>query len=151
EALGERSMNTKLDLADIQGNIAWGYRHKHFKQLFGTIEGEVGRWKDFLFELSDLVTHGRHAREATKATLNVGISYAGLQKLIPNWAPWLSERFPAYVAGMGKRAADLGDPENVDFDEWDGRHLWLAIHATDKRVLDERIATIVQLAKRMSL
>jgi hypothetical protein len=40
-------MNT-IDLTDIQGNIARGYRHPQYRQLFGTIDGDIQSWKSFL-------------------------------------------------------------------------------------------------------
>ena len=96
-------MTTHFDLSDVQGNIGRGYRLPVFKQLFATIEGDVGRWKEFLSRLEPLVTRGHHQNEQP-ATLNVGVSYVGLARLVAPWSAALARGFPAFSAGMKARA-----------------------------------------------
>src|SRR5262249_53442648 len=129
-------------------NIAWGYEQTQLKQLFGTIDGNPGRWKKFLSKLD--VTHGPHAPHASEATLNVGISYAGLVQLTPTWAPALAARFPAFAARMVNRLVQRGD-KRVYYQEWNRRHVCLTIHAPNKKVRDDRVDALLALAKELSL
>jgi Dyp-type peroxidase family len=127
------------ELQDIQGNVLRGYRHPHVAHLFGTIcEANVQRWRTALAGLD--VT-----REAVptkpSVTRNVGISHAGMKRLVPRAADEL-DRFEAYASGMEKRAELLEDPSDVPWAEWGCRHVWIAVHAVDRQRLDAEVARL---------
>jgi Dyp-type peroxidase family len=143
-------MSADFDLSDVQGNVGHGYRLPVFKQLFATIDGDVARFREFLARLEPLVARGHHAREQS-ATLNVGISYAGLARLVPGWSAALARGFPAFSAGMAARADSLGDPPGIDWRPWDGRHLWITVHAKDEAILQRQLKRVEECAAGLPL
>src|SRR5262245_59460925 len=144
-------MATKLDLCDIQGNITRGYRFPKYKQLFGTISGDVDGWRGFLSELVPRITTARGAGSDLASSTNIGISHAGLSKLIPSVAGAAAEPFPAFAAGMGERSRRLGDPTGIDWQRWDRRDVWISIHANSADQLEVEVETVVALARRWGI
>ena len=113
-----------LDLADLQGNILYGYRSlRHGRFLFFTYEtAQAGR--DFLGRLLPLVTTARqHAHRAAQngkldCAVNVALSFAGLAALGLPRESLVS--FPApFQDGMRARAASLGDTGDEAPQNWD--------------------------------
>jgi Dyp-type peroxidase family len=149
---------TTIDFADIQGNIARGYRFPRYRQLFGTIGDDVAQWKKFLGSLErGYVTDEERARRGPSAAVNVGISYTGLAALAPQVSgdSKLEERFGAFVAGMSARAATLGDYlANEVLRLWDRRHVWISIYDAEPEAdqsHQDLLTEIVDLARTFGL
>lgn len=127
------------ELHDIQGNIVRGYRLPRVAHLFGAVSPtNVQRWRDALKALD--VTP-ECASSKPRQTRNVGISHAGMRLLVPHVAREL-ELFEAFMSGMPARAALLRDPSDVPWAQWESRHVWIAIHASDEAHLSAEIARL---------
>ncbi|HEV7535020.1 MAG TPA: hypothetical protein VGP90_05255, partial [Acidimicrobiia bacterium] len=109
-------MRTRLDLADIQGNILLGFGLPHARHEFVRVEdGAAGR--AWLGRLADQVSDAR--LQVTKPTtgLNVGISAAALIALgLPRAT--VARFAPEFVEGMPARAAQLADSGPSDPSLW---------------------------------
>jgi Dyp-type peroxidase family len=149
--MGEAGMSThpvQLELNDLQGNVVRGYGHPHVAHLFGAIAPRnVARWQGALLDL-DVTAQGFGSKPTV--TRNVGISHAGMSRLIPGVAQEL-ELFEAYVSGMRGRAKLLGDPADVPWDVWDERHVWIAVHAADRASLHAEVSRLRLLLAGLSL
>jgi Dyp-type peroxidase family len=142
------SHTVQLELDDLQGNVVRGYGHPHVAHLFGAIAPQnVARWRRALLDL-DVTAQGFGSKPAV--TRNVGISHAGMSRLIPNVAREL-ERFEAFVSGMRARATLLGDPADVPWDVWDDRDVWIAVHAADRASLHNEVSRLRLLLAGLSI
>lgn len=146
-------MATNLDLCDIQGNIVRGYKLPKYKQLFGTISGDLDRWYQFFSDLLPRVTTALQAASDPDVTTNIGFSHAGLAKLLPTaLARAFVKPFPAYAAGMSARSrSNLGDSGEIDWDKWDRRDVWIYVYAKDGTRLDDEVKDLLALAKRRQI
>lgn len=135
-----------LEARDIQGNILRGYRMPRVVHLFSQIDQRLApRIKEFLAELTPAVTPADWGDNRPQTTLNVGISYAGLERLRPDLAAGFGERFPAYVAGMAGRAKLLGNAPGEHVLAFHHHHLWVSIHGTDPEPIAERVRQLLEL------
>jgi len=134
-------VNTKLDLADIQGNILRGYRRDLVRHLILEITDRAAARRF----LAAAVGGGSNAvPEITRGVLwavkppfcfNIGVTYEGLRAL--GTPPEDLKTFPTeFVQGMTTRAMKLGDfgdsaPENwpAPFDQPDRVHLIASVHS----------------------
>jgi Dyp-type peroxidase family len=141
------------DFADVQGNILRGYRMPQVAHLFARIEAEQApRWKRVLAELLPAVTPADWGSRRPLSTLNVGISYAGIEQLRPDLAAAFGERFPAFRAGMAGRSAELGDPAALgELRAFRDHHLWFAIHGVDAESVAARVRALLALAPGLGL
>ena len=145
-----------LDLADVQGNILFGYRSlRHGRFLFFTYEtAQAGR--DFLGRLLPLVTTAKHhAHRAAQngkldCAVNVALSFAGLTALGLSGESLAS--FPvAFQDGMRARAASLGDageeaPQNWDAPWRDGVPLLVMVYGRTPEEVEAQCAAILSTA-----
>ncbi len=144
-------MTVMLDTSDIQGNILKGYRFPHVAHLFGWIEtSNLTLWRTFLRSIEKQVTLAQWS-EKPRTTLNIGFSYRGIARLRPSTAQELSKHFEAFAAGMGGRAAELGDDEDFQRRPWEDRHVWLSLHAQTASELERSVTEIRELAPRLDL
>ena len=130
-----------LDLADLQGNILRGYPHHHAAYLFVTVD-RPGAGRRWLGELVDDVT--RASQDPGPATLNVALTYAGLEAL--ELDPAALAGFPdEFRNGMAARAQELGDTGPSAPCRWeDGlgtgdAHVLLVLYASDSDARDDRL------------
>ncbi len=141
-------MNTKLDLADIQGNILRGYRRDLVRHLILEVTDRTAARRF----LAAAVDGGNDAvPEITRGVLwevkppfcfNIGITYKGLRAL--GTPPEHLKTFPTeFAQGMTKRAMKLGDfgasaPDNwpAPFDQPDRVHLIASVHSDIPEHLD---------------
>lgn len=131
-----------LELNDIQGNIIRGYRLPHVAHLFGTIEShQVPDWRTALRQLSQYVTPD-NCKQKPGVTLNVGLSCAALESLLPELSGKLAA-FDAYEKGMGRRAGLLGDPQDERWAVWNMRHVWISIHSADTSRLERAVERVM--------
>lgn len=132
---------TRIDRADMQGNILEGYNFDHVEHVFASFV--PGRARHALARLRDELTPCPHGRERSQAaTLNVGLTHAGLRALGLNEA-WLGSFPEAYRKGMLARAPELGDDVN-DYDkEWRRPvHVWLWVHARERATLTDKVQAL---------
>ncbi len=132
----------RVDLDDLQGNVLrpYGNAFRHARYLFVTIGDDAAAGRRFVQELADQVTTAAAwpAGHKPLTTLNVGISWLGLQALgMPG--PML-RRFPdEFRAGMDARAELLGDTHGNGPSQWeDGLRqpeLLVTLTAQDNQVL----------------
>jgi deferrochelatase/peroxidase EfeB len=139
-----------FDLADLQGNILRGYRHKpHVRYLILEVAAPSAarRWlTDSVSGRGDgvpQITSGNWGANKPDTCFNIGLTYEGLRAL---GTPSSSlEMFPnEFVEGMTARALKLGDvgqgaPENwlAPFNEPKRIHLIATIYAEKVEQLDE--------------
>jgi deferrochelatase/peroxidase EfeB len=139
-----------FDLADLQGNILRGYRHKpHVRYLILEVAdpSAARRWlADSVSGRGDgvpQITSGNWGANKPDTCFNIGLTYEGLRAL---GTPSSSlEMFPnEFVEGMTARALKLGDvgpgaPENwpAPFNEPKRNHLIATIYAEKVEQLDE--------------
>lgn len=108
----------KLDLADVQGNILKGYNFPFVAYVWVRV-GDARAGRVLLGRLLPRVTTATPWNGGKpRSTLNVGITFAGLQALdVPSWQ---LEAFPPdFREGMAARAATLGDTGEDDPSHWD--------------------------------
>jgi len=139
-----------FNLADLQGNILRGYRHKpHVRYLILEVAdpSAARRWlTDSVSGRGDgvpQITSGNWGANKPDTCFNIGLTYEGLRAL---GTPSSSlEMFPnEFVEGMTARALKLGDvgqgaPENwpAPFNEPKRIHLIVTIYAEKVEQLDE--------------
>jgi Dyp-type peroxidase family len=134
---------SRVDPADLQGNILHGYCHLHAAYLFvGLEDAEAGR--NWLGELWTGVT--RESADARKldSTLNVALTYRGLQALEVDELALVG--FPEdFRQGMAARAKEIGDTGHNAPSKWeDGfktgeAHVLVTVYGVDETVRDQRL------------
>ena len=141
-------MNTKLDLADIQGNILRGYRREYVRHLILEVTDRtaarrfLGAAVDGGSDTVPEITRGVLWEVKPPFCFNIGITYEGLRAL--GTSSEHLKTFPTeFVQGMTKRAMKLGDfgesgPENwpAPFDQPDRVHLIASVHSDVPEHLD---------------
>ena len=96
-----------LALADIQGNVLQGYGFPEAAYVSLGIRGERDG-RGLLAELRGQVTSATQWASPPPSTLNVAVSYRGLERLsVPR--PILESFPPEFRSGMAARAKSLGD------------------------------------------
>jgi Dyp-type peroxidase family len=133
-----------IDRADIQGNILEAYTLSCTKHLF--LRFVPGRGRAALAAVHGQITNAqRWDGPRPSSTLNLGLSYAGLQALkLPE--DWLASLPPAFRAGMSGRAAELSDDLRNFEAAWQAPvHLWLWIHAMKPEELQLRAHALLEL------
>lgn len=135
---------------DLQGNILCAYDFPQGAHVFCRIDDPAAA-RSWLGALAGQVTTAEPWPQDSKhpQTLNVALSYAGLEAL--GMAEKALESFPAeFRAGMASRAARLRDDEGDAADKWDeglddrSSHIVLSLHVLDpdEKVLDAAIAAL---------
>jgi Dyp-type peroxidase family len=112
-------MTTGLELDDVQGNILNGYDFGHAVHLLLHAETEEAA-RRCLRQIVDRVTTAARWPQGQPpgATLNVAITYRGLERL--GLRPALLARFPeVFRASTRDRAVELGDVGPSGTDQWD--------------------------------
>lgn len=157
---------TKLDLANIQGNIVRGYRQtdgRHFVLAVGNSGGArqmIGALISGDETIAPQVTTASHWGDEKPAyCLNIGITAAGLSALgIP--ASILSLFPDPFTQGAAARAAALGDTGPADPSTWTlggpgnpPAHIVISLYTTEARnpVLDPLSAQLRTLFARCGL
>lgn len=145
-------MFDKSALSEIQGNIMEGYRLPCVAHLFGSITAaNADSWRCLLPELTDQITSAEEWQEPPTWTLNVGLSHAALSSLEPQLARQIEPAFPAFAAGMGERAALLGDTDAFDRPRWSAHHVWLCVYADNPLGLTARVDALQATAQKFGL
>lgn len=137
----------KLDLAEIQGNILYGYRSLPFGRFMYFRFRSADSGRAFLDALLPCVTTARHhqmgSTEGAKLphAINIALSFAGLGALgLPRES--LASFPAAFQAGMKARATELGDVEHSAPDQWDapwgaGVPLLVMVYSSTREQVDE--------------
>jgi deferrochelatase/peroxidase EfeB len=139
-----------FDLAEVQGNILRGYRHKpHVRYLILEVADRAAARRWLAASISGRnhdvpqITTGNWGAAKPDTCFNIGLTYEGLRTL---GTPSSSlEMFPnEFIEGMTARALKLGDvgpsaPETwpSPFDEPKRIHLIATIYAENVRQLDQ--------------
>jgi Dyp-type peroxidase family len=139
---------SRLDPADLQGNILHGYPHLHAAYLFASVDdADAGR--AWLGELVEGVTRESDLPRDLTSTLNVALSYPGVAALGLDEAALAG--FPEdFRQGMAARAEQLGDAGPSAPSEWeDGlrtrdAHVLLTLYAFEEDERDERLRECVK-------
>jgi Dyp-type peroxidase family len=124
-----------IDVGDLQGGIVRGYgqRFGFARHLFARITDPTTA-RMFLAAMADPVTTEAEWAEHPRATLNVALSFRGLQKLGVPAA--ILDRFPdEFRAGMAARAERLGDEPATWDDDLRELEVLLVVHAQSERDL----------------
>jgi Dyp-type peroxidase family len=137
----------QLDLADVQGNILKGYNFPFVAYVWVRVDDpQAGR--ALLGRLLSRVTTGEPWNGGKpRSTLNVGITFAGLQALdVPSRQ--LDAFSPEFREGMAARAAVIGDRGEDDPSHWDAglgtgaAHVLVTINAVAAEPLEEALAAL---------
>ncbi len=138
------SVNSKFNVADIQGNILRGYGKSYVRHLVLSIDkpASARRWLSDAIggdeSVTPQITTGKPwAAGSPSSCVNIGITYTGLAALGVPAASLKS--FPhEFVAGMAARAKLIGDTGPSDPSKWKAEwrhvervHLMISIHADD--------------------
>lgn len=134
---------TRLDLADVQGNILRGYRASRVRHVLVHV-ADRGAARAWLASVA--VTTAEDWGPTKPATcLNVGVTFAGLQALgVPDRS---LDTFPhEFAAGMPARSVKLGDVGRSDPSRWmapladpTAVHLMMTVYADDEAVLETKV------------
>lgn len=139
----------KLNLDDIQGNLLLGYKFGHVAHLFGEVREQDPRnlssWRAFIDRLRPELTRAEWSVKP-EATVNLGLSYRALAALQPTLAKEIGARFAAFREGMPSRASLLGDGAAFRREAWEGRDVWLSIHAREPAALEHAKAELLELS-----
>ena len=155
------SMNTSIDLHDIQGNVVKGYGRYGYpkaRYIFYRIDDEVAG-RQFVQDLLPLITTGVPWSEPTNpqggskpppVTTNIAFTFEGLENIgVPQKS---MQSFPDdFAMGMKKRKDILGDNLSSAPERWDEIwqsepvHLWISINGKDEKVIDKRYKEISKL------
>jgi len=131
-----------IDVSTLQGNILRGYRFSVVTYLFFRIQ-DAARARQWLKEFSGHVTNATPWQNKPASTVNVAMTYPGLQALqLPDVS--LASFPPEFKQGMAARAAVLGDMEESSPEHWDGPlgtkdvHLLVMLYAVTPACMSER-------------
>ena len=134
---------SRLDAADLQGNILRGYPQLHAAYLFVGVD-DAGAGRAWLGELVREVTRESGFPGDLPSTLNVALTYKGLEAL--RLEPAKLEAFPEdFRNGMAARCEELGDDGPSAPSKWeDGlgtgeAHVLVTLYGADEGVRDERL------------
>ncbi len=136
----------QFSFAAVQGNVLRPYGFPVCAHLFAHVTAAEGG-RAALTELLPAVTSGVIWTQKPASTLNLSLTYAGLEALgMPHT---LLASFPdAFRQGMAARASVLGDTGPCDPEHWDPglgtneAHLLCTTHAVSSELLDESIARL---------
>jgi Dyp-type peroxidase family len=141
----------RLNRADIQGMVLRGYRFTHSRHLMMRVTGAASGQR-LLAGLIPMVTTAEHwGGEKPMSTMNLAISYGGLERLgLPNESLL---GFPdEFIEGMEARHELLGDagpsaPERWE-PVWRGRQvdLWIGVLGRTPEALEAACSAIEKLA-----
>nr|WP_321250765.1 hypothetical protein [uncultured Ruegeria sp.] len=149
-------MNTKFNLADIQGNILRGYRRNLVRHLVLEVSDRAAARQFLAAAVDD--SHGdvpAITRDVTWTVrppfcFNIGITFEGLRAL-GTPAEHLKTFPTEFVQGMTKRAIKIGDfgksaPENwpAPFDKPERIHLIASVHSDTEDHLDQVEAQVAK-------
>jgi Dyp-type peroxidase family len=126
-----------IDVADLQGGIVRGYgqRFGFARHLFARVTDPVAA-RMFLAAMADPVTTEEEWAAHPRTTLNVALSFRGLQQL--GLPAAILDRFPdEFRAGMAARADRLGDEPAGWDDDLRELEVLLVVHAQSERDLAE--------------
>jgi Dyp-type peroxidase family len=132
---------SKLNATDIQGFVLRGYNLPVARYLFLQLE-DAKRGRALIRRLLDQITTGQRWNGGKpQATLNIGFTFRGLERLELPLATLIT--FPVeFQQGMRQRGELLGDTGVNAHDRWDPLwradrvHVWLGIHGQTVRALD---------------
>ena len=152
-----RTVEKRLNLADIQGNVIRAYGHAGYwyaRYLFFRID-DAGKARAFLTQVAERVTSSMHAdpkrntqQVTPDATTNVAFTFAGLQAIELPAASLMG--FPQeFAAGMQKRMSILGDEGSSAPEHWDNIwhkevHIWISINGRSDEQIEARYQWILQ-------
>ena len=152
-----KTVEKRLNLADIQGNVVRAYGHAGYwyaRYLFFRID-DASKTRAFLTRVTDRVTSSAHAdpernkqQAPPDATTNVAFTFAGLQAIELPAASLMG--FPQeFAAGMQKRMSILGDEGSSAPERWDNIwrkevHIWISINGRDDEQVEARYQWILQ-------
>jgi len=126
-----------IDVADLQGGVVRGYG-----QRFGFARHLLARITDpvtarmFLAAMADPVTTEQEWAEHPRTTLNVALSFRGLQRL--GLPAAILDRFPdEFRAGMAARADRIGDEPAGWEEDLSELEVLLVVHAQSERDVAE--------------
>src|SRR5271169_1517857 len=135
---------TTLNLSDIQGFVARGYRYPYARFVFAAIRDSKTA-QAFVGRITDHITTGeKGVTGKPSSTLNIAFTYPALVRLgLPE--PTLQSFPDEFVEGMRARGRILGDiakdaPEYWD-EIWkrdDNVHVWLSVYGQSQAIIDER-------------
>lgn len=141
----------KLDLADVQGNILRGYNFPLVAYVWVRVS-DPAAGRAWLARLVDRVTTAEPWQGAKPATtLNLGVSFAGLESLAVPRAQ-LDAFPPDFREGMAARAHTLGDSGADDPSHWEEglgtgeAQVLITINAQEAEALD---ATLGELRREL--
>ncbi len=134
---------SRLDPADLQGNILRGYPQAHAAYLFVGVD-DAGAGRAWLGELVREVTRESGFPGDLPSTLNVALTYEGLAALQLDQAEL--DAFPDdFRYGMAARCQELGDVGPSAPSKWEdglGRgeaHVLVTLYGAEKGVRDQRL------------
>lgn len=136
-------MKDPVDLANVQGDILKAYGLPVSAHLFVAVPGPA-EGRELLADTAAQVTTAANWRLRPPVTLNVGLTYAGLEAL--GLPAELLASFPvAFRDGMASRSELLGDTERSAPSNWDAdlvagnSHLLFTINAVSAADLDSAV------------
>jgi Dyp-type peroxidase family len=141
--LPEVPQKVQPGLQDVQGNILSNYKAGHATYLFYRVD-LAGPARQWLKNLLSKITTEEKARGGTlEATLNVAVTYQGLNAL--GVSPTSLNSFPAeFKLGMKKRASILCDFGESAPENWDSPlgspqvHVLVLVHGVDRGACNEQ-------------
>jgi Dyp-type peroxidase family len=139
---------SRLDPADLQGNILHGYPQDHAAYLFvGLADADAGR--NWLGELWTSVTRESADPRKLASTLNVALTYPGLAALeLDELAlAGFPEDFRQGMAARWEQVGDTGANAPSKWEEGFGTgeaHVLITMYAVDGDVRDERLRACQQ-------
>jgi Dyp-type peroxidase family len=132
-----------VDPADLQGNLLHGYPHTSAAYLFVGLQ-DAGAARNWLGELWTGVTRESADAPRLDSTLNVALTYRGLEALELDEAALAG--FPEdFRQGMAARWEQVGDTGLNARSEWEEgfgtgeAHVLVTLYAVDEKVRDQRL------------
>lgn len=145
--------NLRDNLGDIQGSILRAYNMPFARYLFYTFD-DPPAGREWLGKLRKRVTPATvwAAADKPEATLNLSLSYAGLEALRVS-ADTLASFPEEFRAGMAARSEVLGDDGESGPEQWEdafqsgGLHALVAINAQTSSALESELASLEAIAE----
>jgi Dyp-type peroxidase family len=134
---------SRIDPADLQGNILHGYPQPHAGYLFVSL-ADAGAGRKWLGELWTRVTRESADPRKLPSTLNVALTYPGLTALrLDELAlAGFPEDFRQGMAARWKQVGDTGPNARSEWEDGFGTgeaHVLVTLYAVDEHVRDERL------------